>query len=271
MYLHIDLIEPKVGKVLQRTYQKHFLLSSQQSLITFMQTSISLHHFFLFFYLSPFTHTHTHPYTPTQLFSSPYFDCNNVPKPLSEVHADKTNCTSHTHVTCCTHVAAAAATAQIKVQHSSAWRLLPLWRHPEFKVRLLSLYSLMQVKWSLRVCSCSRRPESKLDPQFMLEKNILITIILVMESGLFCTLFHMNDSNTKYIQYIRDRVVAVVLSFSRACSPYPVDRSRVREERFCAEYCSGQVGLWDHPVGDLLQWRSSTEREETHWGLSWHV
>lgn len=60
MYLHIDLIEPKVGKVLQRTYQKHFLLSSQQSLITFMQTSISLHHFFLFFYLSPFTHTHTH-------------------------------------------------------------------------------------------------------------------------------------------------------------------------------------------------------------------
>lgn len=265
MYLHIDLIEPKVGKVLQRTYQKHFLLSSQQSLITFMQTSISLHHFFLFFFfISLYTHTHPLNYSLHLILTSTTYRS-------LWAKFTQTNCTSHTHVTCCTHVAAAAATALIKVQHSSAWRLLPLWRHPEFKVRLLSLYSLMQVKLSLCVCSCSRRPESKLDPQFMLEKYILITIILVMESGLFCTLFHMNDSNTKYIQYIRDRVVAVVLSFSRACSPYPVDRSRVREERFCAEYCSGQVGLWDHPVGDLLQWRSSTEREETHWGLSWHV
>lgn len=27
------------------------------------------------------------------------------------------------------------------------------------------------------------------------------------------------------------------------------------------------MGLWYHPVGDLLRWRSPTQREETHRGL----
>lgn len=54
----------------------------------------------------------------------------------------------------------------------------------------------------------------------------------------------------------------------RVCASHPLDRSRVCEERVSSECCSWQVGLWDHPVGDLLRWRGPTQREETHRGLT---
>lgn len=54
----------------------------------------------------------------------------------------------------------------------------------------------------------------------------------------------------------------------RVCASHPLDRSRVCEERVSSERCSWQVGLWDHPVGDLLRWRGPTQREETYRGLT---
>lgn len=53
----------------------------------------------------------------------------------------------------------------------------------------------------------------------------------------------------------------------RVCASYPMDRSRVCEERLSLKCCSWQVGLWYHPVGDLLWWRGPTQREETHRGM----
>lgn len=57
------------------------------------------------------------------------------------------------------------------------------------------------------------------------------------------------------------------VALCRVCASYPMDRSRVCEEFVCPEYCSWQVGLWYHPVGDLLWWRSPPQREETHRGM----
>lgn len=68
-------------------------------------------------------------------------------------------------------------------------------------------------------------------------------------------------------------LVSIVLNknhcfLCRVRTSYPMDRSRVCEECVCAECCSWQVGLWYHPVGDLLWWRSPAERQETHGGMS---
>lgn len=54
--------------------------------------------------------------------------------------------------------------------------------------------------------------------------------------------------------------------FCRVCSSHPVDCSRVCEERVRSGRRGWQVGLWDHPVGDLLRWRGPTQGEETYRG-----
>lgn len=52
----------------------------------------------------------------------------------------------------------------------------------------------------------------------------------------------------------------------RVCASYPMDRSGVCEEPVFSERRSWQVGLWYHPVGDLLRWRGPPQRQETHRG-----
>lgn len=49
-----------------------------------------------------------------------------------------------------------------------------------------------------------------------------------------------------------------------------MDRSGVCEERLLPERGSWQVGLWYHPVGDLLRWRGPPQREETDRGRGSH-
>ena len=57
----------------------------------------------------------------------------------------------------------------------------------------------------------------------------------------------------------------------RVCASHPMDCSRVCEECVSPKRCSWQVGLWYHPVGDLLWWRGPAQREETYRGLSTNI